>query len=179
MTEVRNILIIGRTGNGKSALANVISGTNKFKEGRHIVSQTGDNQTEEIEINGIKYRIIDTVGIDHTVLTNEQVLGKIAEVAHSIKDSLNQILFVIGGKFTKEEIFAYNLLRSIFFDENITKYTTIVKTKFPEFENEKECEKDREKLIKELNLTELISSCKNVIYVDNPPLEDHRPRDVE
>jgi len=32
MIEVRSILIIGRTGNGKSALANVISGTNKFKE---------------------------------------------------------------------------------------------------------------------------------------------------
>ena len=32
----RNILLIGRTGNGKSTLANVLTNTNKFKEGKYI-----------------------------------------------------------------------------------------------------------------------------------------------
>jgi len=31
MTQKRNILLLGRTGNGKSTLANVISATEKFK----------------------------------------------------------------------------------------------------------------------------------------------------
>lgn len=36
MTETRNILLIGRTGNGKSTVANVISGTSKFKESEFV-----------------------------------------------------------------------------------------------------------------------------------------------
>ncbi|CAJ0650623.1 6664_t:CDS:2 [Entrophospora sp. SA101] len=44
--EKRTILIIGRTGGGKSALANVLSGTNYFKESSAIADQpTKKNKT--------------------------------------------------------------------------------------------------------------------------------------
>src|SRR6185436_5047999 len=75
-------------------------------------------------------------------------------------------------RITKEELEVYDLLRETIFDKNITNYTTIVRTNFADFEDEKKCEGDRKKLKEEnLELAELINSCNKVIYVDNPPLK--------
>src|SRR4051812_21778767 len=56
--DINNILLIGRSGNGKSTLANVITGTNEFKESKLSVSQTRNIQSKEFEVNGVKYQII-------------------------------------------------------------------------------------------------------------------------
>jgi len=77
MTETRNIILIGRTGNGKSTLANVlvnyvnknetdfVNFEEKFKESEKSISQTKDIQIEEFEDNmtkdgteKIKYQVI-------------------------------------------------------------------------------------------------------------------------
>jgi len=66
MSEIRNIILIGRTGQGKSTLANVITGTNQFKESDKGVSETKSAQEEILEDEGVKYRIVDTIGIGDT-----------------------------------------------------------------------------------------------------------------
>src|SRR4051794_18645565 len=101
-------------------------------------------------------------------MTEQQVLYKIADAAYKVRDGLNQVLFVTKGRFSKEEIFTYNLLREIIFDADIVKYTTIVHTNFPNFRNSNKCETDRTKMIGEnFELSEVIKSCKRVIHVDN------------
>src|SRR5438128_5445863 len=104
--RIRNIVLIGRTGNGKSTLANVLSSTNKFNESAGGVSETRDIQIEEFRVNitedgnqSIVYRIVDTIGIGDTQLTPQGVLYKIGQASHVIRDGLNQILFVTGGRF--------------------------------------------------------------------------------
>nr|CAG8513759.1 9406_t:CDS:2 [Entrophospora candida] len=148
---MRTILLIGRTGNGKSALANVISNTEGFKESSGSTSETRNVNIREFLIDGESFKLIDTVGLGDTKLTTQQVLYKLAEAAHSIKNGLNQILFVTSGRFTKEEVESYNLLRSVIFDDNVIKYTTIVRTNFPEFED-------------------VNKACRKVLHLDNPPL---------
>lgn len=174
-SRIRKILLIGKTGNGKSALANVLSNTNNFEESEKSISKTKDFQAFNFEedLNGTKitYRIIDTIGIGDTKLNEKEVLNKISLACQEVVNGIDQILFVISGRFTKEEIEVYNLLRQTIFDESVVSYTTIVRTNFPEFENESKCEEDRQDIVREdSKLSELINSCNKVIYIDNPPL---------
>jgi predicted GTPase len=79
MNDVRNILLIGRTGGGKSTLANVLSSTSKFGVSHESVSETKDVQVEKIEIQiseteKVTYRIVDTIGLGDTNLTPQAVL---------------------------------------------------------------------------------------------------------
>ncbi|CAG8810092.1 5857_t:CDS:1 [Cetraspora pellucida] len=194
--DIRNILLIGRTGQGKSSLANTIVNDEKsfdngnefneiFKESDKTLSQTKKIQEEiftiERKIKGkmenLKYRIIDTVGIGDTSLSQRAVLVEIAKGCKKVKKGINQILFVCGERLTPEEILAYDILRNILFDQmidkDITKYTTIVRTKFYNFENEEECENDVQSLLKESNrvIVEVIESCdKRIVHVDVPPI---------
>src|SRR5207244_2638061 len=117
---------------GKSTLANVLVNKNGefeevFKESSHSISETKSIQTEEFIIDvrkdrkeKIHYLVIDTVGLGGTRLSNKDILKLLQDLVPIIKQNgLNQVLFVTRGRFTKEEIEAYDLLSSIIFDKNV------------------------------------------------------------
>jgi hypothetical protein len=156
VVNTRNILLIGRTGGGKSTLGNVLINKNNnfeevFEESAKGVSKTKKVEERVVEIDlkedgseKIRYRIIDTIGIGDTKMTPIGVLSELAKVAGRVKkEGLNQILFVTKGRFEKTEIEAYDLLSSIIFDSEVLKYTTIVRVGFPEFEDQAVCDEDR------------------------------------
>src|SRR6185436_11154515 len=105
MTEIKTILLIGRSGRGKSTLANVITGfENRFKESSSSVSETRKIQFEEFEDkqddkkNNVKYQVIDTPGIGDTKLTEQEVLDIIAEAVYQSRKGISQVFFVIDGR---------------------------------------------------------------------------------
>jgi AIG1 family len=177
MTEKRVILLLGRTGNGKSTVANVISNTNKFRESELGTSETRGIQEGRFKVRSedIEYHIVDTIGIGDTRFDERQVLVKLAEATNAIRNGLNQIFFVTSGRFTEEEVKAYNLLRTVFFAEDIGKYTTIVRTKFPTFRRAERCAADKEAMIRENeDISDIIQSCNKLIHVNNMT-EDEDP----
>lgn len=177
MTEKRVILLLGRTGNGKSTVANVISNTNKFRESELGTSETRGIQEGRFKVRSedIEYHIVDTIGIGDTRFDERQVLVKLAEATNAIRNGLNQIFFVTSGRFTEEEVKAYNLLRTVFFAEDIGRYTTIVRTKFPTFRRAERCAADKEAMIRENeDISDIIQSCNKLIHVNNMT-EDEDP----
>ena len=109
MVNIRNIILIGRTGGGKSTLGNVLINKNDnfeeaFEESAGGVSKTKNVEERVVEIDlkddgseKIRYRVIDTIGLGDTSLTPQGVLMRLAEIADRVKkEGLNQILFIFA-----------------------------------------------------------------------------------
>jgi len=177
--EKKIILLVGRTGGGKSTLANVLSGKeNLAKESENSTSMTRGIQEIDFEHKGETYqidtyRIIDSVGIGDTTRTQSEVLAEIVNWYKGVeRRKIKQVLFVVGERLTPEEVNTYNMLKDVFFDADFSKYTTIVRTRFASFEDENECKRDRELLLAENNpaITAMLNSNNGFIHVDNPPI---------
>ena len=167
--STKNILLIGRSGNGKSTLANVLTNTNDFKESIGSTSETRIIQSQEFNILDTKYLVIDTPGIGDTKLPQEQVLDIIAEAVYLAREGVSQVLFVSKTRFDQYEMATYNILREVIFDAEITKHTTLIRSHFSEFAEKEDCQEDLEKMLEQDDLKEIIESCqKRVIHVDNP-----------
>jgi GTP-binding protein EngB required for normal cell division len=182
--KIRNILLIGRTGSGKSTLANVLSNSDEFEESSRGASKTREKQVKEFTYRGIRYRIIDTPGIGDTKLKDEEILEKIMEVASYTREGINQIFFVVKGRFDDGARNTYKLISEFFVnEEGANDYITIVRTGFVNFKEERECEEDMKDMID--NCGEEVSKIikktykrAKIIHVDNPPLDSKESQKI-
>ncbi|KAF0508686.1 P-loop containing nucleoside triphosphate hydrolase protein [Gigaspora margarita] len=175
----KNVLIIGRTGSGKSALANNLVNEygnfeEIFKEDEFSESVTTQLQVEEIMINGINYRIIDTVGFGDTgTVTGDEAVLEAVKATYAVREGVNQILFVVRGRNDIDEkvMKLYNSLKDEIFGEKIYKYTTIVRTNFGSFTEDERCEEEIKALKQNKLISQLANSCNRIILIDNPSLK--------
>jgi energy-coupling factor transporter ATP-binding protein EcfA2 len=181
--DIRNILIVGMTGSGKSTLANVLTSTNKFKESISSTSVTKGFQTSDIfEWKEKKYCIIDNIGFGDTAnISDENILLEIGRGIRSAKEGINQVLFVFKDRFSEGQIIAFNMFKDFINEIGIARFTTLVRTNFEDFEDPQKCQEDRQSLLTQTAqvVKEIISSCNNVIYVDNPPIPVIKEKDNE
>jgi GTP-binding protein EngB required for normal cell division len=171
----RNIILIGRTGNGKSSLANVLIGDEsgeKFNELHGSSFGTQHWQLESFAEGTDNYGVMDTVGIGDLRQNKEQVWKGMMDAVYN-NNSLHQIFFVFKGRIAREEIETLKWLGDNFGQE-IFDYLTFVMVGFAEFEDKDEVEKAWKKLWQENK--ELLSIVGR--SVDNPPLHG-RPSSVE
>jgi hypothetical protein len=173
----KNILLFGNTAKGKSALANLLTDSNKFIEKCSISSTTERVQKEsfEIEVDGekIEYQVIDTTSVDSTNVPLERLLNQIFEVCQEIGNELNQIFLVTSNRFGGGEINAYILLGDLF-GEEVFSHTRIIVTNYVDFRSQEECKKEALSLrstisdTKNDEIIEKFKKVKGVSFINNP-----------
>jgi len=110
--SIRNILIIGEEGKGKSTLANVLCGSTFFYE-NHSGNRHQEIERKQFDIDWMRYQVIDTAGIKGENIENflnsnlpEDLssLTKLSEFVNLIKRGINQIFLVIdAGSLSNSE----------------------------------------------------------------------------
>lgn len=121
------IVLCGLTGAGKSAVANLLSGSNCFKEGNDFASVTAETSKVDFEFGGQKFRIIDTPGFFDTTVTNDQISKSISNFSKFSNDGIDAVLIVTRkGRFTKENQEVSKFMECVLGKDALKKYGFLI-----------------------------------------------------
>ncbi|KAL7375113.1 hypothetical protein ABVT39_012112 [Epinephelus coioides] len=124
----RRVVILGKTGAGKSSLANTILGEKPFKVDDTSNSGTTACQAETRSVNGRNITLVDTPGFFDTEKSEEELKREIVRCIIECAPGPHAFLIVLKvEKFTEHEKAVINKIRQ-YFSEEVFKYATVVFT---------------------------------------------------